>query len=79
MTDLPAVRLKIERRSSHPWIFQKMVERPAVRLPPGSVVLVREPDFDALSVRAEEVEVLLRAGPEHPKDPKDRVTALRLR
>jgi len=35
---LPAVRLKIERRSSHPWIFQKMVERPAARLPPGSVV-----------------------------------------
>jgi 23S rRNA (cytosine1962-C5)-methyltransferase len=36
--DLPAVRLKIERRSSHPWIFQKMVERPPTRLPPGSVV-----------------------------------------
>src|SRR5262245_21344214 len=35
---LPAVRLKIERRSSHPWVFQKMVERPATRLPPGSVV-----------------------------------------
>src|ERR1043165_2419306 len=41
MTDtatLPAVRLKIARRSSHPWIFQKMVEKPATRLPPGSVV-----------------------------------------
>jgi 23S rRNA (cytosine1962-C5)-methyltransferase len=36
--DRPVVRLKIERRSSHPWIFQKMVERPATRLPPGSVV-----------------------------------------
>jgi 23S rRNA (cytosine1962-C5)-methyltransferase len=35
---LPIVRLKIERRSSHPWIFQKMVEKPATRLPPGSVV-----------------------------------------
>jgi len=35
---LPVVRLKIERRSSHPWIFQKMVEKPAMRLPPGSVV-----------------------------------------
>ncbi len=35
---LPVVRLKIERRSSHPWIFQKMVDRPAMRLPPGSVV-----------------------------------------
>jgi 23S rRNA (cytosine1962-C5)-methyltransferase len=38
MSTLPAVRLKIERRSSHPWIFQKMVEKPATRLPPGSVV-----------------------------------------
>src|SRR5438132_3133209 len=35
---LPAVRLKIQRRSSHPWIFQKMVEKPASRIPPGSVV-----------------------------------------
>jgi 23S rRNA (cytosine1962-C5)-methyltransferase len=35
---LPAVRLKIVRRSSHPWVFQKMVERPAGRLPPGGVV-----------------------------------------
>jgi 23S rRNA (cytosine1962-C5)-methyltransferase len=35
---LPQVRLKIARRSSHPWIFQKMVEKPAGRLPPGSVV-----------------------------------------
>jgi 23S rRNA (cytosine1962-C5)-methyltransferase len=35
---LPQVRLKIERRSSHPWIFQKMVERPAAKIPGGSVV-----------------------------------------
>src|SRR3954453_2174635 len=35
---LPRVRLKINRRSSHPWIFQKMVEKPAVRLPGGTVV-----------------------------------------
>src|SRR5205085_6428227 len=35
---LPQVRLKIARRSSHPWIFQKMVEKPATRLPPGTVV-----------------------------------------
>ena len=39
---LPQVRLKIERRSSHPWIFQKMVEKPAQRLPPGSVVDILE-------------------------------------
>src|SRR3954471_9780083 len=41
---LPAVRLKIQRRSSHPWIFQKMVERPAARIPPGSVVDVIDRD-----------------------------------
>jgi 23S rRNA (cytosine1962-C5)-methyltransferase len=35
---LPQVRLKIERRSNHPWIFQKMVEKPAAKLPGGSVV-----------------------------------------
>lgn len=38
MTELPQVRLKIDRRSSHPWIFQKMVEKPSQRLPGGSVV-----------------------------------------
>src|SRR5579859_4445488 len=41
-SDLPAVRLKIERRSSHPWIFQKMVDRPSMRLPPGSVVDIQD-------------------------------------
>src|SRR5438132_6303913 len=35
---LPQVKLKMVRRSSHPWIFQKMVEKPAERIPPGSVV-----------------------------------------
>jgi 23S rRNA (cytosine1962-C5)-methyltransferase len=40
----PAVRLKIARRSSHPWIFQKMVEKPATRLPPGSVVDIVDRD-----------------------------------
>jgi 23S rRNA (cytosine1962-C5)-methyltransferase len=39
---LPTVSLKIERRSSHPWVFQKMVERPAARIPPGAVVEVRD-------------------------------------
>src|SRR5688500_15069432 len=37
-SELPRVRLKIERRSSHPWIFQKMVERPADRITVGAVV-----------------------------------------
>ena len=43
-TTLPAVRLKIARRSAHPWIFQKMVEKPPTRLPPGSVVDVIDRD-----------------------------------
>src|SRR5438067_9879929 len=41
-SDLPAVALKIERRSSHPWIFQKMVEKPAGRIAPGSVVDIHD-------------------------------------
>src|SRR5215472_14790615 len=41
---LPAVRLKIARRSSHPWIFQKMVEKPATRLPGGSAVDILDRD-----------------------------------
>jgi 23S rRNA (cytosine1962-C5)-methyltransferase len=41
---LPQVRLKIARRSSHPWIFQKMVEKPATRLPGGSVVDILDRD-----------------------------------
>ena len=41
-TALPTVTLKIERRSSHPWIFQKMVEKPAARIAPGTVVDIRE-------------------------------------
>src|SRR5437764_10769903 len=43
-SSLPAVRLKIERRSGHPWIFQKMVEKPATRLPPGTVVEIVDRD-----------------------------------
>jgi 23S rRNA (cytosine1962-C5)-methyltransferase len=40
----PQVRLKIARRSSHPWIFQKMVEKPARRLPGGTVVDIVDRD-----------------------------------
>jgi 23S rRNA (cytosine1962-C5)-methyltransferase len=35
---LPVVQLKIERRSNHPWIFQKMVEKPVAKPKPGSLV-----------------------------------------
>lgn len=37
-SELPVIHLKTERRSTHPWIFQKMVEKPAVRPKPGSIV-----------------------------------------
>src|SRR5437667_240876 len=41
---LPQVRLKIARRSAHPWIFQKMVEKPGTRIPGGSVVEIVDRD-----------------------------------
>ena len=46
-TALPVIHLKTERRSTHPWIFQKMVEKPTVRPKPGSVVEIidREGQF----------------------------------
>ncbi len=39
---IPVVTLKIERRSSHPWVFQKMVEKPHTRIAPGSVVDIHD-------------------------------------
>lgn len=36
----PVVRLKNAWRSSHPWIFQKLVEKPAQKPKPGSLVEV---------------------------------------
>jgi 23S rRNA (cytosine1962-C5)-methyltransferase len=35
---LPTVRIRNERGFNHPLIYQKMVERPAVRIAPGAVV-----------------------------------------
>src|SRR5436853_1170312 len=43
-TGLPQVRVKIARRSWHPWLFQKMEEKPAARIPGGSVVDVADRD-----------------------------------
>src|SRR5262245_1784268 len=42
--DRPIIRLKIERRSSHPWIFQKMVEKPGRKFPGGSIVEIVDRD-----------------------------------
>src|SRR6187455_107978 len=38
MSDIPPIQLKIERRSNHPWIFQKMVEKPVAKPKPGTIV-----------------------------------------
>ncbi|MCX7034291.1 MAG: class I SAM-dependent rRNA methyltransferase [Arenimonas sp.] len=35
---LPVIQLKIERRSNHPWIFQKMVDKPVAKPKPGTIV-----------------------------------------
>ena len=43
-SSLPVVRLKSERKYVHPLIFQKMVERPAERIVPGSLVEVHGVD-----------------------------------
>jgi 23S rRNA (cytosine1962-C5)-methyltransferase len=40
----PTVQLKIERRSNHPWIFQKMVDKPVPKPKPGSVVEIVDKD-----------------------------------
>ncbi|WP_024888723.1 MULTISPECIES: class I SAM-dependent rRNA methyltransferase [Luteimonas] len=41
---LPTVRLKNAWRSTHPWIFQRLVEKPAQRPKPGSLVEVEGVD-----------------------------------
>ena len=43
-SDNPVVRQKIERRSNHPWIFQKMIEKPEPRPKPGSIVDIVDRD-----------------------------------
>ena len=45
-TPLPTVRLRNAWRSNHPWIFQKLVEKPAQRPKPGSLVDVVGVDGD---------------------------------
>ena len=44
MTALPLVRLKNAWKSSHPWIFQRLVEKPAQRPRPGGFSYVVAPD-----------------------------------
>lgn len=70
---LPQVRLKIERRSSHPWIFQKMVEKPATRLAPGSVVdiLDRDGTWVARGLYNGHSRITLRVLTTRPEEPID--------
>ncbi len=41
---LPLIQLKTERHSNHPWIFQKMVEKPDPKPKPGTVVDIVDRD-----------------------------------
>lgn len=43
-TPIPVVHLKIERKSSHPWIFQKMVVKPKEKIHPGTIVDIADRD-----------------------------------
>ena len=45
-TDLPVVHLKNAWKSTHPWIFQRLVEKPAIRPKSGEVVEVVGVDGD---------------------------------
>ena len=49
---LPQVRLKNAWRSSHPWIFQKLVDKPAQKPRPGEIV-------DAFDVEAAKTSALV--------------------
>ncbi|MGO1002822.1 class I SAM-dependent rRNA methyltransferase [Lysobacter sp. CA196] len=44
--ELPTVRLKNTWKSTHPWIFQRLVDKPAQRPKPGSIVNVLGVDGD---------------------------------
>lgn len=39
---LPVIKLKIVRNSNHPWIFQKMIEKPDQKIPNGCVVDIED-------------------------------------
>ena len=43
---LPTVRLRNAWRSNHPWIFQKLVDKPAVKPKPGAIVDIVGVDGD---------------------------------
>jgi 23S rRNA (cytosine1962-C5)-methyltransferase len=73
VTALPVIHLKTERRSTHPWIFQKMVEKPAVRPKPGSVVDIfdREGQFAGRGFYNGHSRIALRVLTADPAEPVD--------
>jgi 23S rRNA (cytosine1962-C5)-methyltransferase len=72
-TELPVIHLKTERRSTHPWIFQKMVDKPAVRPKPGSVVEIidREGHFAGRGFYNGHSRIALRVLTADPDEPID--------
>ncbi|MDC8014356.1 class I SAM-dependent rRNA methyltransferase [Tahibacter soli] len=72
-TPNPVVQLKIERRSNHPWIFQKMVEKPDPRPKPGSVVDIYDRDgtFAGRGFYNGHSRIALRVLTEDPDEPVD--------
>ena len=72
-TNLPVIHLKTERRSTHPWIFQKMVEKPAVRPKPGSIVEIvdREGHFAGRGFYNGHSRIALRVLTADPKETID--------
>ena len=56
---LPVVRLKDAWNSTHPWIFQRLVEKPAQRPKPGSIVDVEAVDGTWIGRQVDQEVVLL--------------------
>ncbi len=67
------IQLKTERRSRHPWIYQKMVTRPEPRPRPGSVVEIIDRDgrFAGRGFYNGHSRIALRVLSEDPDEPID--------
>ena len=63
----PAVRLKNAWKSTHPWIFQNLVEKPAQRPKPGTIV-----DVDRRRGRLDRPRLLQRPLAHRPAHPRNR-------
>ncbi len=70
---LPLITLKTERRSNHPWIFQKMVEKPDPKPKPGTIVDIvdREGTFAGRGFYNGHSRISLRVLTMNPDEPVD--------